>query len=147
MRGEGTPTPTGHAPCLVGPSGGHRCTSSSYIYPRTPKTSRESPKHNFHRRTPLTSARSHLGAFVGAPPEGESTIEGFYINTIALPMSCEQFTTDLRVHSYYLDGFFSLFDSQYKVILPLLGDLFDVTLFAVCLSRSDEFWVYDQVYL
>ena len=25
--------------------------------------------------------------------------------------------------------------------------LFDVTLFAVCLSRSDELWVYDQVYL
>ena len=25
--------------------------------------------------------------------------------------------------------------------------VFDVTLFAVCLSRSDELWVYDQVYL
>ena len=41
----------------------------------------------------------------------------------------------------------SLFESQYKVLLDLLGDLFDVTLFAVCLSRSDELWVYDQVYL
>ena len=28
-----------------------------------------------------------------------------------------------------------------------LGDLFDVILFAVCLSRSDELWVYDQDYL
>ena len=28
------------------------------------------------------------------------------------------------------------------VLLDLLGDLFDVTLFAVCLSRSDELWVY-----
>ena len=35
------------------------------------------------------STRSHLGAFAGAPPEGESTTEGFYINTIALPMSCD----------------------------------------------------------
>ena len=38
---------------------------------------------------PFVSVRSHLGAFVGAPPEGESTMEGFYINTIASPMSCE----------------------------------------------------------
>ena len=42
---------------------------------------------------------------------------------------------------------YSLFESQYKVLLDLLGDLFDVTLFAVCLSRSDELQVYDQVYL
>ena len=42
----------------------------------------------------------------------------------------------------------SLFlDLNTKVLLDLLGDLFDVTLFAVCLSRSDELWVYDQVYL
>ena len=38
---------------------------------------------------PSVSTRSHLGAFAGAPPEGESTTEGFYINTIAPPMSCE----------------------------------------------------------
>ena len=38
---------------------------------------------------PSISARSHLGAFAGAPPEGEPTMEGFYINTIAPPMSCE----------------------------------------------------------
>ena len=78
---------------------------------------------------------------------GASITEGFYINTIASPMMCEQFTTNLRVHSYQLDGFFSLFGSQYKVLLDLLGDLFDVTIFAVCLSRSDELWVYDQDYL
>ena len=45
--------PVGHAPCLVGPSGGHRRTSSSYIYLRTPKTSRGTTKHNFHRRNLL----------------------------------------------------------------------------------------------
>ena len=43
----------GHAPCLVGPSGGHRRTSSSYIYLHTPKTSRSTTKHNFHRRNLL----------------------------------------------------------------------------------------------
>ena len=39
----------------------------------------------------------------------------------------------------------SLFGSQYKVVLDILGDLFDVILFAVCLSRSDELWIYDKV--
>ena len=28
-----------------------------------------------------------------------------------------------------------------------LGDLFDVTLFTVCLLGSDELWVYDQIYV
>ena len=74
-------------------------------------------------------------------------MEGFYINTITSLIKHEQFATELRVHSYQLDGFFTFFDSQYKVLLDVLGDLFDVTLFAVCLSRSDELWVYDQVYL
>ena len=40
--------PLGARPCLVGPSGGHRCTSSSYIYLCTLKTSRSTTKHNFH---------------------------------------------------------------------------------------------------
>ena len=44
MRVEGVPTPTGRAPYLVGPSGSHRPTSSSYIYPCTPTTSREPTK-------------------------------------------------------------------------------------------------------
>ena len=38
---------------FMGPSGGHRPTCSSYIYPRTPKTSREPTKNNFHRRNLL----------------------------------------------------------------------------------------------
>ena len=73
--------------------------------------------------------RSHPWAFFGDLPEGDSIMEGFYINTIASPMKREYFTTDLRVHSYYLDGFFSLFDSQYHILLNVLGDLFDVILF------------------
>ena len=52
-RVEGAPTPTGRAPYLVGPSGVHRRTSSSYISLRTPKTSREQTKHNFHHRNLL----------------------------------------------------------------------------------------------
>ena len=38
---------------------------------------------------PSIPVRSHLGAFSGAPPEGESITGGFYINTIASPMMCE----------------------------------------------------------
>ncbi len=45
--------PIGRPPCLVGPSGGHRRTSSSYIYLRTLKTSRSRTKHNFHHRNLL----------------------------------------------------------------------------------------------
>ena len=52
-RVEGAPTPTGRAPYLMGPSGGHRPTSSSYIYPCTPRTSREPMKTYFHRRNLL----------------------------------------------------------------------------------------------
>ena len=43
-RLEGAPFPGGHAPCLVGPSGLHQPTSSSYIYPRTSKTSEATTK-------------------------------------------------------------------------------------------------------
>ena len=74
-RVEGAPTPTGRAPYLVGPSGGHRPTSSSYIYLCTLKTSRSTMKHNFHCHNLLYP--------------WESTTEGFYINTIAPPMSCD----------------------------------------------------------
>ena len=38
---------------------------------------------------PSVPMRSHLRAFSGAPPEGASITEGFYINTIASPMKCE----------------------------------------------------------
>ena len=38
---------------------------------------------------PSVPVTSHLGAFFGAPPEGESITEGFYINTIASPMMFE----------------------------------------------------------
>ena len=38
---------------------------------------------------PSIPVRSHLGAFSGAPPKGESNTKGFYINTVASPMMCE----------------------------------------------------------
>ena len=72
-----------------------------------PKNIQEHHETLFPPPQPSVPVRSHLGLF-GAPPEGESIMEGFYINTIASSMKCEQFTTDLRVHSYQLDGFFSL---------------------------------------
>ena len=124
----GAPTPLGAPSTLVGPLLLHRPTSSSYIYPYTPKTSRSTTKPYFHRRN-LLYPRSHLGAFSGALPEGASITEGFYSNTIASVMMCEQFTSDLRVNSYQLDGLFSLFGSQYKVLLDSLGDLFNVIFF------------------
>ena len=49
----GRPPPYRAPPCLVGPSGVHRPTSSSYIYPCTPKTSEATTKNYFHRRNLL----------------------------------------------------------------------------------------------
>ena len=65
-----------------------------------PRNIRESHKTTFPPLQPSIPMRSHLGAFSGALPEGESITEGFYINTIASPMMCEYFTSDLQVHSY-----------------------------------------------
>ena len=44
------PKGVGAPPTLVGPSSVNRPTPSSYIYPRTPKTSRGTTKNYFHRR-------------------------------------------------------------------------------------------------
>ena len=85
-RVEGAPL--GAPPYLVGPSELHRCTHSSYIYLRTPNT-REGAKNLIPLPQLPVSTRSHLGACSGAPPERASITEGFYINTIALPMKCE----------------------------------------------------------
>ena len=52
-RQEGEPAPLGAPPTLVGPLELHRPTSSSYIYPYNPKTSRSTTKPYFHRRNLL----------------------------------------------------------------------------------------------
>ena len=52
-RQGGTPAPLGAPPTLVGPSWLHRPTSSSYIFLCTPKPTRSTTKHYFHRRNLL----------------------------------------------------------------------------------------------
>ena len=56
------------------------------LYPENIQGSHETtfppPQHSVR-------VRSHLGAFSGDLPEGDSITEGFYINTIASPMMCE----------------------------------------------------------
>ena len=145
-RQEGAPTPLGRAPVSWAPEAATDVLLPP-IYTYVPRKHPGSNRNRIFtavtfciREIPSWSLRRRSAG-------GESITVGFYINTIAPPMSCEQFTTDLRVHSYQLDGFFSLFRSQHKVLLDLLGDLFYVILFAVCLLRSDELWVYDQDYL
>ena len=76
-------------PYLVGPSGVHRPTSSSYIYPCTPKISRSTTKNYFHRRNLLYPRDPIWGPFPAISQRGIRSRRGFYINTIASTMSCE----------------------------------------------------------
>ena len=65
-------------------------TYSFLLYiPTYPQTTRYRAKNLIPPLQPSVPVRSHLGAFSGAPPEGASIKEGFYINTIASPMMCE----------------------------------------------------------
>ena len=59
------------------------------IYTYVPQTIRDGAKNLIPPPQLSISTRSHLGACSGAPPEGASITEGFYINTIAPPMKCE----------------------------------------------------------
>ena len=59
------------------------------IYTYVPQTISRGEKTLFPPPQPSVPVRSILGAFSGAPPEGASITEGFYINTIASPMMCE----------------------------------------------------------
>ena len=65
-------------------------TFSFLLYiPTYPQTIRYGAKNLIPPPQPSVPTRSHLGAYSGAPPEGASITEGFYINTIAPPMKCE----------------------------------------------------------
>ena len=52
------------------------------IYTYVPQTTRYGAKNLIPPPQPSIPVRSHLGAFSGAPPEGASITEGFYINMI-----------------------------------------------------------------
>ena len=111
--GQARPHPRG--PVVAPPT--YFCRLYIHLYPRN---IREHHENLIPPPQPSVPKRSHLGAFSGAPPEGASITEGFYIIIQAPPMKCEQFTSDLRVHSQQLDGFLFIFGSQYKVLLDLL---------------------------
>ena len=88
-RVPGTPSKGGHAPHPRGPlerQPTYFFLLYIFMYP-------ENIQGHHEKLFPLpqysVSARSDLGAFVGAPPEGESTMEGLYIISKASPMSCE----------------------------------------------------------
>ena len=81
-QGAGAPPPS-WAPCsstdvLLPPI----YTHIPWKHPGAPQTPIPPPQ-------PSVPVRSHLRACSGAPPKGASITEGFYINTIASPMSCE----------------------------------------------------------
>ena len=112
-RGRARPHPRGS---LVAP-----LTQFLRLYiPKYPQTTRGIHENTFPLPQCSIPVRSSLGGFSSILPEGDSIMEGFYINVITLPMKHEQFTMNLRVHSQQLDGFFSLFASQYHVLLMFL---------------------------
>ena len=53
------------------------------------KTLRSIHENTFPPPQPFVPVRSHLGAFFGVLSEGDSIMEGLYINTIALPLNRE----------------------------------------------------------
>ena len=73
------------APTLVGPLT-YFFRLYILIYPENIQEHHETV---FPPPQPSVPVRSHLGAFSGAPPEGESITEGFYSKTIASPMMCD----------------------------------------------------------
>ena len=82
-------TRVGGAPLPHGPLGAPP-TYSFLLYIHTySQTIRTGAKNLIPPPQLSVSTRSHLGACSGAPPEGVSIMEGFYINTIAPPMKCE----------------------------------------------------------
>ena len=114
------------------PSRAPRCSTDVLlppIYIHVPPNIQEHHENLIPPPQPSVPERSHLGVFSGAPPEEALITEGLYINSMASPEMCEQFTSDLRVHSYQIDGFLSLFGSQYNVLPLSCGDLFDVNSF------------------
>ena len=88
-RGRGRVYPPGRALHPRGPPVAPPTYSFLLYIPTYPQTIRYGAKNLIPPPQPSVPVRSHLGAFSGAPPEGASITEGFYINTIAPPMKCE----------------------------------------------------------
>ena len=86
--GRGRPPP-GRALHPRGPLGRPPTYSFLLHIPMYPENIRNDHEKLFPPPQPSVSARSHLGAFTGAPPEGESIMEGLSIITKASLMSCE----------------------------------------------------------
>ena len=88
-RGRGVRLPPGRALHPRGPL----IAPPTYFFllyiPTYPQTIRGDHENLIPPPQPSVPVRSHLGAFSGAPPEGESITEGFYMNTIASLMMCE----------------------------------------------------------
>ena len=81
--------PLGCAPLPCGPPVAPPRYSFLLYIPTYPRQIKYRAKNLIPPPQPSVSMRSQLGACSGAPPEGASTTEGFYINTIAPPMKCE----------------------------------------------------------
>ena len=79
----------GRAPLPRGLLGAPPTCSFLLYIPTYPQTNRYGAKNLIPPPQLSVSMRSHLGACSGAPTEGSSITEGFYINTIAPPMKCE----------------------------------------------------------
>ena len=88
-RSWGWRAPPGRAPLPRGPLGAPATYSFLLYIPTYPRTIKTGAKNLIPPPQPSVSTTSHLGACSEAPPEGASTMEGFYINTIAPPMKCE----------------------------------------------------------
>ena len=88
MRVEGAPRGVGHAPASWALCS---CTDVLLppIYTLIPWMIAEINKTTFPPPQPSVPVRSHLGAFSGILLEGDSIMEGFYMNTITLPMKRE----------------------------------------------------------
>ena len=104
------------------PRGPHRAPPTYFfhlyilLYPKNIQGGHET---TFPPQQPAVPVRSHLGAFSGAPPKGESITEGFYINTIASPMMCEQFrqTFGSIVISQMASSLSLFLNTQFSLIL------------------------------
>ena len=88
-RCRGRAYPPGRA---LHPRGAHVAPPTYFFLlyiPIYPENIQEHDEPLFPPPQPSVPVRSHLGAFSGVLPVGDSITEGFYINTISLPMKRE----------------------------------------------------------